>query len=365
MPFVITDNLWNYSNLPKTIFIQHGVILLAVVFFWTRKVKEITLSRTLIAYMVFLAWAGLSIFWAINKYEAVTIFTHWVMCGMFLFLVHNLNINRTVVFMIVFVTAWIVALFGLGQHFWQLDWVEQSYAPASTFANRNLAGAYILMAMPLGVGLMRSLYQFIQKRKSIVCLESVYFLILYIAILTMAVFMYVSHCRLGMVGIVVLGSYYFIKYLRKTKHAVISIVSVSLFLAGAFYINRDFFDEGYKVKTERLWNTVEIIKKHPVAGVGVGNFKIHYDQYSPLEWNTNNAHNDYLQILCELGIVGTWFAFLVVLYAFHGAFKRCDGYSTSLKAGLGAFMCVAMFSFPMALPADPFICALYLGMLKV
>lgn len=371
-PFVIADKLWDYSNLPKTLWIQNGVILLAVVFFWTRKFKDITLSKTLIAYMIFLAWAGLSIFWAVNKYEALTTFTPWVICGMFLFLVHNLKVNRIAVFTIVFVTAWLVALFGLGQHFFQLDWVEQTEGPASTFANRNATGDYILMAIPLGVALIvsayrrrfRTPYQQRFKRWDIGVLLVVG--IFSIAIATMAVFvMYAAHIRPAMVGIVVVGGYYLIKYLRKTDHALISIVILGLFLAGTFYIKRDFFDQSSKIKIERLWNTVEIIKKHPVAGVGVGNFKVHYDKYTWIAMNTNDAHNDYIQILCELGIVGTCLAFLVILYAFQGAFKKRDVYSTSLKAGLGAFMVVAIFFFPMELAVDPFICALYLGMLKV
>ena len=367
-PFIITDSLWDYSNLPKTLFIQNGVILLAVVFFWKRKIKDITISKTLIAYMIFLAWAGLSIFWAINKHEAVTIFVPWVICGMVLFLVQNMNINKTVIFVIVFITAWIVTLIGLGQHFFQLDWVLQSHKPASTFANRNAAGAYILMAMPLGVGLMSSLYPFIRERKRILCFESVCFAILFIALVSMALLMYAGNCRLGMLGIVVLGSYYLIKYLCKMSRPLLGVLIVSLFLAllaGAFCIKPDFFNEGYKVKTDRLWNTVKIIKKHPIAGVGVGNFKVHYDKYTPLKWNTNDAHNDYVQVLCEFGIVGTCLAFLIIVYIFQGAFRKRDVYSTSLKAGLGAFMIVAIFWFPMSMAVDPFICALYLGMLKV
>ena len=370
-PFIITDSLWNYSNLPKTLFIQNGVILLAVVFFWKRKFKDITVSKTLIACTLFLAWAGLSIFWAINKYEAVVIFTHWVICGMFLFLVHNLSINRIVIFTIVFVTAWIVTLIGLGQHFFQLDWVLQSVGPASTFANRNATGAYILMAMPLGVGLMASVYQrrfrsAYQQRFKKWDIGLLFLVgILSIAIASMVMFMYVGNCRLGMVGIAVLGSYYLIKYFRKMNRPLLGVLIVTLFLSGAFHIKPDFFDEGSEVKIERLWNTVEIIKKHPIAGVGVGNFKVHYDKYSLMKLNTNDAHNDYVQVVCELGIIGAYLAFLVILYAFQGAFKKCDVYSTSLKAGLGAFMVVAMFFFPMSMAVDPFICALYLGMLKV
>jgi len=356
MPFIITDSLWDYSNLPKTLWVQNGVILLAVVFFWTRKFRkwDISVSKALIAYMVFLAWAGLSIFWAINKYEAVVVFTHWAMCGLFLFLVQNMNINKTVIFVTVFLTAWIVALIGLGQHFFHLDWVLQSERPASTFGNCNGAGAYILMAMPLGVAIMVLSYQSKQW---------VWIGILSLAMATMLTFIYVATFRTAMVAIVVIGSYYLVKYLRRKDYALIVVVLIGLFMAVSLYVKPEFFHEPGKIK--RLWNTAEIIKEHPIVGVGVGNFKVHYDKYSRLKVNTNDAHNDYVQMLCELGIVGLYLAFLVVVYAFRGMLKKCDLHSTALKAGLAAFLILAIFTFPMAMATEPFIAALYLGMLKV
>ena len=365
MPFIITDSLWDYSNLPKTLFIQNGVLLLAVVFFWRRKFKyvfhpekKIIVSRTLIAYMVFLAWAGLSIFWAINKYEAVVVLTHWVVCGMFLFLVQNMNINKTTIFLILVSTAWIVALIGLGQHFFQLDWVLQSARPASTFANINLTNGYLLMTLPLGLALMVSMHQ--RKLRRI-------FVALSLAMATILTYIYVANRKTAMVAIVIIGTYYLVKYLRRLDYAVIALVVVGLFVAGYFhYVNPNFFSGGSVTYRVQMWqNTTQIIKKHPVVGVGVGNFKVHYDKYALLAMNTNDAHNDYIQMLCELGIVGIYLAFLVLVYAYRGAFKKRDLYSTALKVGLWAFLIVAMFNFPMQAPADPFICALYLGILRV
>lgn len=364
MPFVIADNLWDYSNLPKALFIQNGVILLAVFFFWTRKFKikgidglNFTVSKTLIAYILFLAWAGLSIFWATNKYEAVVIFTHWSVCGLFLFCIQNMNIDKRVVFLILVFTAWIVVLIGLGQHFFRLDWVLQSSPPASTFANKNLTNGYILMTMPLCVAFMVSTYQ---------CKKWVSFVKLSLIMATTLTYIGIANRKTAVAVIPIIGTYYLVKYLRRLDYSMIAILTVGLFVAGYLYLNPAFFQEGSLSHRVQIWqHTGEIIKSHPIVGVGAGNFKVYYDKYADLRMNTDEAHNDYVQMLCELGIVGIYLAFLVIVYAFRGAFKKRDSYSTALKAGLWAFLIVAMFNFPMQKAAEPFICALYLGMLKV
>lgn len=361
MPFVIADKLWDYSNLPKVLFIQNGVVLLAVVFFWTRKFKDIAVSRTLIAYMVFLAWAGLSIFWATNKYEALVIFSHWTTCGMFLFLVQNLNINRTVMFLILISTACLVSLIGLAQVFFGFDWVVQSEGagPGATFANGNLAGNYILLVMPLCAAFMVSVCLHLKGKQRLYYLGT-----LCIAMEIMLSYLYSIYSRIVVIVILILGTYYLVKYLRRIHYTVIAFVAIGLLVAGYFYVNppSSFYDK-FRVK---MWkNTGEIIKERPITGVGAGNFKIHYDKYAKVQINVNEAHNDYLQIFCELGIVGLYLAFLVVAYAYRGAFKKCDLYSTALKAGLWAFLIIAVVQFPMQKAAIPFISALYLGMLKV
>jgi len=365
VPFIIADELWDYSNLPKTLFIQNGVILLAVVFFWTRKLRkfDMKVSRTLIAYMVFLAWAGLSILWAVNKYEAVIIFTHWATCGMFLFLVQNLNINRTIMFTILLLTAWTVALIGLGQHFFHLDWVLQSARPASVFANKNLASAYILMILPIGVALMVSVCRRRIGKDLIISL-----LVSFIILATMLTYLYVAEFRTAFLIVPIIGTYYLVRYLRKTAYtdyALLIPVLAVLIVASYFYVKPEVFHKATESRFQIWRNTGEIIKKHPIVGVGIGNFRVHYDKYSDIALNTNEPHNDYIQVFCELGIVGLYFAFLVIAYAFWGAQKEYDLYSAGLKVGLVVFLILAMAHFPLQKATGPYLSALYLGMLKV
>jgi putative inorganic carbon (HCO3(-)) transporter len=59
----------------------------------------------------------------------------------------------------------------------------------------------------------------------------------------------------------------------------------------------------------RYWqDTLEMIKAHPLAGVGPGNFNLTYSRY---------AHNSYLQVWAEMGISGIismlWLAFALLM----------------------------------------------------
>ena len=55
-------------------------------------------------------------------------------------------------------------------------------------------------------------------------------------------------------------------------------------------------------------NSFDVIKKHPIIGVGTGDFPVEYSKInqinSPALPNTTNPHNMYTLILMQLGLVG-------------------------------------------------------------
>jgi O-antigen ligase len=74
-----------------------------------------------------------------------------------------------------------------------------------------------------------------------------------------------------------------------------------------------------------FWSvTVEIIKAHPILGTGLGAFGLvytHYDSRNGL-FRLEQAHNDYLQILSDGGIIGAALALFFVIILFRQAFAR-------------------------------------------
>ena len=111
-------------------------------------------------------------------------------------------------------------------------------------------------------------------------------------------------------------------------------------------------------------NTVEMIRDHPMAGVGIGNFQIMYPQYADaattdvafsLSSIARYPHNDYLNILADLGVVGGILAVVLItaiLRTWIAALRRVsDAATLQLFAAIGAtiagFGVLSFFSFPL------------------
>jgi O-antigen ligase len=99
-------------------------------------------------------------------------------------------------------------------------------------------------------------------------------------------------------------------------------------LGGEFSINR-FIDS---VNTDdpttgrsHFWSvTVQIIKARPYLGTGLGAFGVTYTQYDSRNglYRLEQAHNDYLQVLADGGIIGAVLGLSFVVLLFYKALQR-------------------------------------------
>ena len=108
----------------------------------------------------------------------------------------------------------------------------------------------------------------------------------------------------------------------------------------------------------------DMTRDHPAFGVGIGNFRSvsrHYvtDQYLQLRrWapRGQNAHNNFLQILGELGIPGLLaFLWLVVPVVRRWRWEPASAaetvvYAGAMAAGLATFLISALFGHPLLIP---------------
>jgi O-antigen ligase len=73
---------------------------------------------------------------------------------------------------------------------------------------------------------------------------------------------------------------------------------------------------GMRLSIDR--DALRMFRSKPILGWGLGTFPVLYPQYRSFYTNffVNEAHNDYLQLLCEMGLLGfgTMVWFLIVLY---------------------------------------------------
>ena len=108
-------------------------------------------------------------------------------------------------------------------------------------------------------------------------------------------------------------------------------------------------------------NTLQMIKAHPLQGVGLGNWQFTYplfmhsyarDTCFTFRVQVRKAHNDYLQIAAECGL-GALFIFLLLwgrqfyLVWKMGHQSENEGFNYALFCSLMAFSVIMMFSFPL------------------
>jgi O-antigen ligase len=155
-----------------------------------------------------------------------------------------------------------------------------------------------------------------------------------IAAAVMVVTIFLSGSRGGMLAIFVELVFFVIVLLRERTSLRIAIgagafaivlVSLLVWLGGKELTSRvssissetrTELSGGMRLSIDR--DSLRVFRSKPVLGWGLGTFPVVYPQYRSFYTNffVNEAHNDYLQLLCEMGLLGfgTMVWFLVVLY---------------------------------------------------
>ena len=140
-----------------------------------------------------------------------------------------------------------------------------------------------------------------------------------------------------------------------TAALLVSLFLGVLSLGGEFSIYR-FIDT---VNTDdpttgraHFWSvTLDIIRANPFLGTGLGAFGVVYTKYDSRNglFRLEQAHNDYLQVLSDAGVVGGALALIFVALLFYKALQRArsdDNFRRGVAlAGLGGCFAVLIHSF--------------------
>lgn len=159
-------------------------------------------------------------------------------------------------------------------------------------------------------------YLFYEKRWKIKLILAGALLIILIAIL-------LSLTRSVWVGIFISAGIFIIYYKPKILYAAVPAVVLLVFLLPASVKDRvtSIIDMNNETNRDRLYmykTGINIIKDHPLTGVGADNVGNVYDLYKPAEAKLSNPHlhNNFLMELAERGI----FALLALVAAFISIF---------------------------------------------
>ena len=238
--------------------------------------------------------------------------------------------------------ATLVALYGIYQYFVgvELDpaWVDKGLNPDvtirvfSVFGNPNILAEYLIMSIPVSVALFWNSKKLIKK------------LIFSVTSMTLAGTLVLTLSRGGWIGFA-FGIFVFIFLVEKRLLLLsIPVGLLSVFVLPQSVINR-IQTIGNLTDSSNAWRittwkiTTDIIRDHWLAGVGFGYipFKKTFETYIRT-MSTFHAHNTYLEIAAELGILGIILFIILIFvlykYAIINSKRSKDKYIKIITAGL-------------------------------
>ncbi len=349
--------------------------------------------RTLgLAGLALLAWTGASLAWAPTAVFGLPLWSDAAAAAAMLVAVSTLCTTpaaRAGIAAALVVGASATALLGIAQFLFGFDAIPQSGPPAATFGNRNFAAQVVVLALPLSLVGVRV------ARTPAVWLGSLG------ALSAMVVFLVYARSSAGWICGALALAIVAAPLLRanagamrvpagrgRIAAAVVALVavaglgrldpddpalatqSVSGEIATLGRDARAYSGEGFagvrgsaRGRVAMLYNTGPMIADHPVAGVGLGAWRIYYPRYANAVVETGiglrslpfETHNDYAQIVAETGLVGgalaAWLAVAVAIALRRAIAAAPEGperlMAWGAAASLAALAVNAAVSFPL------------------
>lgn len=408
-PLVWLNGLYDFSDAPKALLIQFGtMVLLGCWLVVAARSGELRLrsSQVLWPLVASLAWMGVALAYAPNRYEGYWYLFRWLPALPIVVIgaatLREPSWRRTLLLTIA-LTGALAALLGAVQTLTGWSPVEQAQRPASCFANRNMAVDFVLLTLSLAVAWALEAPSRRQRWTAAG------------AVLVMLFFIAATGCRAGWLSAAIQagfwGGYLGWRWWRQGRDAELwrrtglLVVMAAVAVAAALFTPevREVIFRRAKVpvakvieqvqqKTPgdeqessivwriRTWrNTLAMIHDYPWLGVGLGNHKVLYPLYHRRgvvvksfdeKRQLAHVHNDFLQLWAETGLVGV----LLLLWLFVATAREYRANWARLVPGfpaltfalapavLGGLAVSAFFSFPMYRAAPPLVLA---GMLAV
>ncbi len=329
-----------------------------------------------------------------TRFFLIQLFAHCLFFGLMLTYVSNQHRVRTLANILIvfgFGMAILAILQSLGGSN-KIYWMRETYMaiPFGTFVNGHHFAAFLEMTLALALGLIYA--RSVDSEKRFLCI---------FAAIIMGIAILMSRSRGGMVSLFAIVAFLTVATFlaggfKDSEREVIddefaekvtvfernlSIIGGGLALlilifGGVFFLTQnnsltrgvDTMQGNTDVSSGRLhfWQVAsQIILNNPIFGVGFDAFGVAFTRYDT--WNgalrVERAHNDYLQILADAGILGfiCVSAFIVIL--FHKGIRnlgstldpRRRGIILGALAGCFGILIHSFFDFPLRTPANAMI----------
>jgi len=302
------------------------------------------------------------------------------------FLIIN-NINDKAQFnsliKLIFIISIIIAIYAIMQYYGFDPFLKELSAITSTMGQKNWISNYLALIFPIVFSYF--LLEKIKKNKII------YYLLLSILYTTLMICqsrgIWISISITTILAIYIIFKFKLVNTFQENKKwltlLLVTFLMITIIYSTDNPLNKSaitvpqralstFDEQDPSINTRLLmWRTTfEMIKDKPIFGSGIGTFKMNYLNYQAKFFKVNpdyikylayarEAHNEYLQIGAELGIVGLGIFILIIFVFYNLILKYVKKESRDnekiivfgLLMGVTSFLIHSLFTFPLHVPA--------------
>jgi tetratricopeptide (TPR) repeat protein len=282
-----------------------------------------------------------------------------------------------------FMIAFLVSAYALLQYYGMDPYLGDLGKISSTIGQKNWISNYLAMIFPILFA-----YFLLEEKAG---KKMIFFLLLSVFYATLIICqsnaILISIFLTLLLAILIIVKFQILKIFSENKRWLILLFLV-FFVTAALYSTKNplnkstitlpqvaastFDKQNFNLNTRLLhWRTtIEMIKESPVFGLGIGSYKMNYLDYQARVLDKNpyyieysgkagEAHNEYLQMWAEVGVVGLGI-FLSFIFIFYYQFWKYFQQEKKIQKvivawgfilGINAFLIHSLLAFPLHVPA--------------
>jgi O-antigen ligase len=228
------------------------------------------------------------------------------------------------------------------------------------YADHNAAGSYYAMAVLVGAALVW------RERGAARGVWAA-------CVAVIALGLWVTSSRIGVLAVpAAVAAAFLLPQLSKGGAALARVAAIAVAACGvlvliAVLLPQKGSQQGVVISTDvrigLIQTGLRMIRSHPVFGLGLAEFYPRSAEYSSAELlakfpaiaaRGENAHNNFVQVAAELGIIGgiffTWLVAAALIAAARQALRANDRFLLLVAAGVGAFALTMLGGHPLLIP---------------
>lgn len=350
-------------------------------------IKEIIFKKNDLIFVVFLFILLISLSFILSPNKTISFQDYFTLISYFFifFLVKNYVNSQPQIesfIKIFFITSFIVSLYTIIQYYNLDPYLKNLTNLTSTIGLKNWISNYIGMFFPITF-----IFFLVKKNKQN---KIIYYFLLSIFYITLIICqsrgIWISIGLTLIFAIYVIFKFRLIKIFQENRKWLILLLSTILAITIVYStgnpLNKSivtapqralstFNENDPSINARRLiWETtINMIKEKPLLGSGIGTFKLIYLNYQAellknkpeyLKYfaNAGEAHNEYLQMAAEIGIIGLGIFLMIIFMLYKIVFISLNAKIDESKKltllgmilGISCFLIHSLFAFPLHVP---------------